>query len=78
MKLTIYCPERTVYDGDVDLVELPGTKGRFEVLPGHDALISTLAAGDIRYVAQGKEMRQAVADGYVEVKDDVIAACVHL
>lgn len=80
MKLTIYSPERTVYDGDVTLVELPGSKGRFEVLPGHDALISTLTAGQIRYVAaaSGEEARQAVAGGYVEVRDDRIAACVTL
>lgn len=79
MKLTIFSPERTVYDGEVTLVELPGTKGRFEVLPGHDALISTLTEGQIRYiVAGGVEERQAVCGGYAEVRDDVIAACVRL
>ena len=79
-RLTIYSPERTVFDGEVTLVELPGSKGRFEVLRGHDALISTLTAGHIRYVSapDGQETRQPVAGGYAEVRDDRIAACVTL
>ena len=78
MKLIIYSPERTVYDGEVSLVELPGAKGRFEVLRDHDALISTLVAGDIRYVTDGEEQRQAVRSGYVEVRDNVISVCIQV
>lgn len=78
MKLTIYSPEKTIYDGDVDLVELPGTKGRFEVLNNHDALISTLQTGNIRYVAGDETFLQPVRSGYVEVNRNVISVCVQL
>jgi F-type H+-transporting ATPase subunit epsilon len=79
MKLLIVSPERTLFEGDVQLVELPGTKGRFTVLKDHDALITTLQPGEIRYVVQGgTEARQPVAGGYAEVKQNVISACVTL
>ena len=78
MKLTIYSPEKTVFDGEVSLVEVPGTKGRFEILPNHDAIISTLQPGVIRYISEGKETRQPVRSGYVEVHNNMISACVQI
>lgn len=78
MKLTIYSPEKTVFDGEVSLVEVPGTKGRFEILPNHDAIISTLQPGVIRYISEGKETRQPVTSGYVELHKNIISACVQL
>jgi F-type H+-transporting ATPase subunit epsilon len=62
----------------VELVELPGTKGRFTVLRDHDAVITTLQAGEIRYATGGKERRQPVAGGYAEVKSNVVSACITL
>lgn len=78
MKLIIYSPEKTVFDGEVSLVEVPGTKGRFEILNNHDAIITTLQPGVIRYVTEDKEMRQEVKSGYVEVHNNLISACVQL
>ena len=34
-------------------VFLPGTRGAFEVLPGHAPIISTLSAGEIRWRPSG-------------------------
>lgn len=78
MKLIIYSPERTVFDGEVSLVEVPGTKGRFEILENHDAIITNLQPGVIRYVANGEETRQPVTSGYVEVHNNLISACVQI
>lgn len=76
MKLMIYSPERTLFDGEVDLCELPGGKGRFEVLKDHDAVITTLQPGVIRFVADGQEQTLGVQSGYAEVNGNVITACV--
>ena len=78
MKLTVYSPEKAVFDGDVELVELPGAKGRFVVLQDHDSIISTLVKGNIRYKQNGEEKLQPIQSGYVEVNHNVISACVHL
>lgn len=78
MKLIIYSPEKTVFDGEVDVCEVPGTKGRFTILKDHDSIITTLQPGNIRYVAGGQETLQPVQSGYVEVHHNVISACVQL
>ena len=76
--MTIYSPEKTVFDGEVDMVEFPGGHGRFQVLKDHDSLISTLVGGEIRYRVGKEEFTQPVQSGYVEVHHNVIAVCVHL
>lgn len=78
MKLIIYSPEKTVFDGEVTVCEVPGTKGRFTILKDHDSIITTLQPGHIRYVVDGKENLQPVRSGYVEVHRNVISACVQL
>lgn len=78
MKLVIYSPEKTVFDGEVSLVEVPGTKGRFEILENHDAIITTLQPGEIRYIVNGQEIKQSVSSGYVEVHRNQISACIQL
>ncbi len=78
MKLTIYSPEKTVFDGEVELCEVPGTKGRFTILRDHDSIITTLQPGNIRYVVGGATIMQPVKSGYVEVHHNVISACVML
>jgi len=78
MKLIIYSPEKTVFDGEVDVCEVPGTKGRFTILKDHDSIITTLQPGNIRYVIGKEEILQPVKSGYVEVHHNVISACVQL
>ena len=78
MKLIIYSPEKTVYEGEVELCEVPGTKGRFTILKNHDSIISTLQPGVIRYVTAEGELKQPVTSGYVEVHHNQISACVQI
>lgn len=78
MKLIIFSPEKTIFDGEVSLVEVPGSKGRFEILENHDSIITTLQPGVIRFVRDGEETRQPVTSGYVEVHNNVISACVQI
>ena len=49
LHLTVVSPERTVYDGKVLSVTLPGEVGSFQILPGHAPLISSLGAGELKY-----------------------------
>lgn len=78
MKLIIYSPEKTVFEGDVDVVELPGGGGRFTVLQDHDAVITTLVPGNIRYIIGGEETFLPIKSGYAEVLKNVISVCVYL
>ena len=78
MKLIIFSPEKTVFEGEVSLCEVPGKKGRFTILQDHDSIITTLQPGNIRYNVDGQEILQPVKSGYVEVHKNVISACVHI
>ena len=35
LHLSIVSPEKSVFDGEVKIVTLPGTVGLFSILPGH-------------------------------------------
>ena len=78
IKLHIVSPEGTLVDKAVSAVTLPGTVGPFEVLKDHAALISSLDKGDIVYVSDGKESRLPIAEGFVEVRDNKVVACVEV
>ena len=74
LTIRILTPEGTLHEGTASAVFLPGAVSPFEVLPGHGAIISALAAGDIRVVA-GEEQRFPIRGGVVKVRDNVITVC---
>ena len=76
LTLRIISPEKEVLSAQVDLVELPGSMGRFEVLRDHAPLISSLDAGTIRYVKDGQDHQIECKPGFVEVRDNVITVCI--
>ena len=78
IQLHIVSPEGTLVEQAVSAVTLPGTVGPFEVLKNHAALISSLEKGDIVYVSGGKESRISIAEGFVEVRDNKVVACVEV
>jgi F-type H+-transporting ATPase subunit epsilon len=66
MKLEIITPEKTLYEDEVSLVQLPGIDGSFEILNNHAPLISVLKEGKIK-VKDDQEKLQ-----FFEVKGGVI------
>lgn len=78
MILDVISPERTLVHAAVEAVELPGTKGRFEVLLDHAPLISSLEKGVIAYRNGEDTDKVAISSGFVEVNDNHVVACVEL
>lgn len=78
MILDVISPERTLAHAAVEAVELPGTKGRFEVLQDHAPLISSLEKGVIAYRNGEGTDKVAISSGFVEVNDNHVVACVEL
>ena len=73
MLLEIITPNKTVYSGHVKLVQLPGSKGTFEILNHHAAIISTLTKGKIKVVEEsGNELFFEVDGGIIENVDNKI------
>lgn len=78
MTLEILTPEWRREVADVEAVFLPGTMGSFEVLRNHAPLLSTLAAGDIRWRLASGEESLAVRGGAVRVSDNLIQVCAEI
>ncbi|MFA8450293.1 MAG: ATP synthase F1 subunit epsilon [Bacteroidales bacterium] len=71
MRLEIITPDANVFEGVVELVQLPGIDGSFEIMNRHAAMISVLKAGKIRAVdAEKKELLFDIQGGVVEVLQD--------
>jgi F-type H+-transporting ATPase subunit epsilon len=68
MYLEIISPEKTLYEGDVLSVVLPGTDGSFGVLKNHAAMISSLKEGSIKIIeADKREIQFEIKGGTAEV-----------
>ncbi len=78
MKLIILQPDTTIFNGEVESVALPGRAGKFEMLPRHAPLISTLDAGDILYRREknGPLESLKINGGFIKIKKDVITICI--
>ena len=74
--MTIRCEivsqDRTVFQGDVDIVVLPGVAGEMGILPHHAPVLTILKYGVIKIRKQGKEELFAVAGGMAEVQPEVV------
>ena len=65
--LTIASVGEARFDGEAVSVTLPGTEGMFEILPHHEALVTTLKKGIIRVCDSAGEVRQfEIENGVVE------------
>ena len=74
--MTIRCEivsqDRTIFQGDVDIVVLPGATGEMGILPHHAPVLTTLKYGVIKVRHNNKEELFAVAGGVAEVQPTII------
>jgi F-type H+-transporting ATPase subunit epsilon len=67
MYLEVITPDKKIFEGDVNLVQLPGSKGSFTLLKNHAPIISTLDKGTIKIVdVFGKTHYFSVGGGVIE------------
>ena len=74
--LKIISPEGERLCVETELVEIPGTLGRFEVLKDHAPLISSVEDGVIRYVVGNESREFPCQKGFVEVRNNVVTVCI--
>jgi len=72
MQLEIITPEEDIYQGEVELINLPGSDGSFGLLDGHAPLVSTLKEGEIKIVENGNEKIFPVKGGVIEVNNNKV------
>jgi F-type H+-transporting ATPase subunit epsilon len=68
LKLTITRVDGPVFDGEVISVAVPGVAGDMQLLAGHEALISPLRSGELRFKkSDGNIEAFALDSGTLEV-----------
>ena len=73
MLLEIITPEKKVFEGEVNSVQLPGTNGKFEVLNNHAPIVSTLKKGYLRVIDDNNKIQLFVINGgVVEMQNNKI------
>jgi len=66
----IVSQDRIVFQGDVDMVVLPGAAGEMGILPRHSPLLTALKYGVITVRSNDREQFFTVAGGVAEVLPD--------
>lgn len=73
MNLQIITPDKSIYEGKVKLVQVPGSKGSFQVLKNHAPIISTLEEGEVRIIDEkNRTLEFSIGGGVIEVKNNEI------
>jgi F-type H+-transporting ATPase subunit epsilon len=68
--LSVVTPEGQVYEGEAQMVIVPGAAGEIGVLPRHAPLVAMLKAGETRIKAENAWQALATGPGYFKVQRD--------
>ncbi len=72
IRCEIVSQDRVVFQGEADMVILPGSAGQLGVLPHHAPVLTTLKYGVVTVRRGGSEQVFAVAGGVAEVQPDLV------
>ncbi|MFA5325434.1 MAG: ATP synthase F1 subunit epsilon [Bacteroidales bacterium] len=78
MKLIILQPDKTIFNGEVVSVSLPGKSGNFTILNKHAPLISSLDTGKIKYRVKndGNVEELSIKGGFIKVRNNIVTICI--
>jgi F-type H+-transporting ATPase subunit epsilon len=60
-------PERLLFSGEVEQVDVPGSEGDFGVLADHAPMVTIVRPGILTIFREGKEEKVVVLGGFAEV-----------
>ena len=87
MYLEIVSPEKTLFNGDVQSVLVPGSDGSFQMLDNHAPIVSTLVEGTVKILGDinipeelkdifsnvsSNETHLTIVSGVVEMKENKV------
>lgn len=67
LNVSLVSPERELFTGQVDQVDLPGSEGDLGILPNHAPLMAALTTGVVVMFNGGKEEKYLVQGGFADV-----------
>jgi F-type H+-transporting ATPase subunit epsilon len=60
-------PERVLFSGEVDQVDIPGAEGDMGILPLHAPMVTSLRPGVVIISSQGRREQVVVVGGFAEM-----------
>lgn len=57
MNLTVLTPDKTIFQGAINSIKVPGVLGEFQVLNNHAPLVSALESGKVTIITEGAEVK---------------------
>ena len=72
IRCEIVSQDRLVWEGDADIVVVPGVAGEMGILPNHAPLLSTLKFGILKVRSKAEEELFTIAGGIIEVQPGLI------
>ena len=70
LQFSLVSPERELFSGSVDQVDVPGTEGDLGILPNHSPLMAAIRTGVITVTDGGATSQYFVAGGFADVTPD--------
>lgn len=67
LNFSLVSPERELFSGAVDQVDVPGTEGDLGILPNHSPLMAAIRTGAITVTDGGSTVQYFVAGGFADV-----------
>ena len=72
IQLEVAAPDRLLFEGEVESLQIPAADGYFGVLPGHAPMLAELGAGTLSFRLGDATRYMAVHDGVAEVLPDKV------
>ncbi len=72
LNVTVISPEKQIFSGSAEYVNIPGTMGYFGILANHSPIVSELDIGILEIKQLGKVVKIVVDGGFAEVKANQI------
>jgi F-type H+-transporting ATPase subunit epsilon len=73
LQLEIVTPAAKIFSDHVEMVTLTGVEGEMGILPGHEPVMTQLAAGELTVRKEGQNIFLAVGDGFVQITGTRVA-----
>ena len=78
LKLRVINPNTVVFDGEVEHIMAPGTRGTLGILPGHTPFFAELVKGQVIVTSQGKDQVFEMEAGFIKVRADEVTVLIGL
>jgi ATP synthase F1 epsilon subunit len=72
LTVTVISPEKQIFSGPAEYVNIPGSIGYFGVLVNHSPIVSELEIGILEIKNEGKTLKVVIDGGFAEVKSNQI------